>query len=391
MFTGTNLLWLLLPVAAASGWIAHGFARRRRRAAALARFSTSYFRGLNYLLNEQPDKAIEVFLKIAELDRDTVETHLALGNLFRRRGEMDRAIRFHQNLVSREGLSQEQRTTAILELGEDFMRAGLLDRAERLFMELDKMKEHRPQALKHLIDIYQQEKDWDKSIEYARTLEKVSGEDMSPVIAQYFCEIAEAMWKAGNAASARNQARRALAVDASCVRASMLEGDMAIAEGECQAAIDSYRRATEQDMDYIPDILEPILRCYDSSGKRDEAIDFLRHVIENYQGVSPVIALAELTLETEGRGEAVEFISGQLRQRPSVRGLAYLIGLNLHDSEGQARDNLLILQDLTSKLLEGKPVYRCNHCGFGTRSLHWQCPSCKRWNSVKPIHGVAGE
>ena len=104
-----------------------------------------------------------------------------------------------------------------------------------------------------------------------------------------------------------------------------------------------------------------------------------------------MIALAELILVEEGRQQAAEFISAQLRQRPSVRGLAYLIGLNLHDTEGLQRDNLLILQDLTSKLLEGKPVYRCNQCGFGTRSLHWHCPSCKTWNSVKPIHGVAGE
>ncbi len=387
----TGLFWLLLPVAAASGWLAHAVAQRRQEALSLKQFSTSYFRGLNYLLNEQPDKAIEVFLKIAEVDRDTVETHLALGNLFRRRGEVDRAIRFHQNLVSREGLSHEQRTQAVLELGEDFMRAGLLDRAEKLFADLLKMKEHRPEALRHLISIYQQERDWDKSIEHARTLQEVSGQNMRPVIAQFFCEIAQAMSDGNNFQSARNQLRRALNVDPGCVRASMLEGHICVQEGQCDQAIAAYRRVAEQDLDYIPDVLEPILRCFESAGRSDEAREFLTDVIQRYRGVSPVIALAELILVEEGRQQAAEFISAQLRQRPSVRGLAYLIGLNLHDTEGLQRDNLLILQDLTSKLLEGKPVYRCNQCGFGTRSLHWQCPSCKRWNSVKPIHGVAGE
>ncbi len=386
-----NLFWLLLPVAAASGWVAHALAKRRQESLSLKQFSTSYFRGLNYLLNEQPDKAIEVFLKIAEVDRDTVETHLALGNLFRRRGEVDRAIRFHQNLVSREGLSHEQRTQAVLELGEDFMRAGLLDRAEKLFVDLLEMKEHRPEALRHLISIYQQERDWDKSIEHARTLQEVSGENMRPVIAQFFCEIAQAMWDGGNLQSARNQLRRALNVDPGCVRASILEGHIDVQEGQCEQAIAAYRRVAEQDLDYIPDILEPILRCYDAADRQEEARQFLGEVIERYRGVSPVIALAELILGEQGRQPAAEFISDQLRKRPSVRGLAYLIGLNLHDTEGQQRDNLLILQDLTSKLLEGKPVYRCNQCGFGTRSLHWHCPSCKRWNSVKPIHGVAGE
>ncbi len=386
-----GLFWLLLPVAAASGWWLHGRARRSSAGKELNQFTTSYFRGLNYLLNEQPDKAIEVFLKIAEVDRDTVETHLALGNLFRRRGEVDRAIRFHQNLISREGLSVEQRTQALLELGEDYMRAGLLDRAERLFAELIEIEAHTPSALKHLISIYQQEKDWIKSIEHAKRLQQVSGENMSPVIAQFYCEIAQSCLAAGDADTARSHLRKALRTDPQCVRASMLEAEIFAREGSHEAAIESYQRVAEQDLDYIPDILEPLLNCLEQAGRKDQGRAFLADVIERYRGISPVLALAELIQHAEGRPAAVEFISAQLRRRPSVKGLAQLIGLNLSDSSGAARDNLLILQDLTSKLLEGKPVYRCNQCGFGTRYLHWQCPSCKSWNSVKPIHGVASE
>ena len=157
------VLAMLLPVAALSGWIIGRRNSERSRRAGVSELSSSYFRGLNYLLNEQPDKAIEVFLKLAEFNRDTVETHLALGNLFRRRGEVDRAIRVHQHLIARPNLSDQEKTIALLELGEDYMRAGLLDRAETLFTDLIAMDAQVPSALKHLISIYQHEKDWGKA------------------------------------------------------------------------------------------------------------------------------------------------------------------------------------------------------------------------------------
>src|ERR1700755_2875600 len=166
----------LLPVAAASGWYLGKRSSERRRHARVSELSSSYFRGLNYLLNEQPDKAIEVFLQLAEFNRDTVETHLALGNLFRRRGEVDRAIRVHQHLIARPNLSNEEKTVAMLELGEDYMRAGLLDRAETLFADLVAIDAHVPNALRHLISIYQHEKDWAKAIEHAHRIEVANGE-----------------------------------------------------------------------------------------------------------------------------------------------------------------------------------------------------------------------
>ena len=385
-----GLFWLLLPVAAFSGWLLRGRTRRRDERHR-SQFTTNYFRGLNYLLNEQPDKAIEVFLKIAEVDSDTVETHLALGNLFRRRGEVDRAIRFHQNLISRQGLSPEQRTHALLELGEDYMRAGLLDRAEKLFTELIEMEAHTPSALKHLIAIYQQERDWDHSIEHAKRLQKVSGRDMSPVIAQFYCEMAQTALQDGNVDMARSNLRRALRTDPSCVRASLMEGRIEHQQGEYDRAIEAFLRVEEQDLDYIPEILEPLIESFEAARREDDIEAVLRRIITKYRGISPVLALAEVIEQRDGRRAAAELMGQQLRIRPSVRGLDYLIGLNLSESEGAARENLLILRDLTSKLLAGKAIYRCNNCGFGARSHHWQCPSCKVWNCVKPIHGVSGE
>ncbi|MDX1606358.1 MAG: lipopolysaccharide assembly protein LapB [Candidatus Competibacterales bacterium] len=385
-----GLFWLLLPLAALSGWYFKGRSMRhskRRR----DQFTTNYFRGLNYLLNEQPDKAIEVFMKIAEVDSNTVETHLALGSLFRRRGEVDRAIGVHQNLISRAGLSSGQRTQALLELGEDYMRAGLLDRAEKLFTELIEIEAHTPSALRHLIAIYQQEKDWTQSIEHAKRLERVSGKDMSPVIAQFYCEIAAEALENDRVDVARSDLMRALRTDAKCVRASLMQGQIEFDAGDYDKAIKALQRVEDQDLDYVPEVLEPLMESFQAAGRQDDCEAYLRHIITKYRGISPVLALAEQIEQREGRKPAAEFMGQQLKIRPSVRGLDYLIGLNLSESEGDARENLLILRELTSRLLQGKAIYRCNNCGFGARSHHWQCPSCKLWNSVKPIHGVSGE
>ena len=156
-----DLLWLLLPLAAASGWLAARFEYRRNAAKQLD-LPSAYFQGLNFLLNEQPDKAIEIFIRVLEVNSDTVETHLALGNLFRRRGEVERAIRVHQNLIARPTLGKEQRSQALLEPGQDYFKAGLFDRAENLFLELAEIRAHSEQALALLRHIYQQEKEWEK-------------------------------------------------------------------------------------------------------------------------------------------------------------------------------------------------------------------------------------
>lgn len=387
----TALFWLLLPLAAASGWYVARWGIRRTSGRRELALRSTYFRGLNYLLNEQPDKAIEVFLKIAEVDSETVETHLALGNLFRRRGEVDRAIRIHQNLIARPSLDADQRTHALLELGEDYMRAGLFDRAENLFSELIQIGAHKPSALRHLLAIYQQEKDWDKAIETAERLERASRDSMGSVIAQYYCELAEEARARSDTEDARRQLSQALARDRRCVRANIILGRMAREAGDHEAAIRAYRQVPDQDIEYIPEILEPLLASYAALDRHDEARAYLEELMQRYDGISPVLALAGMLLEREGEQAAVSFITRHLRQRPSVRGLDYLIGLNLARSEGPARDTLMILHDLTRKLLDGKAIYRCSHCGFGTRTTHWQCPSCKQWNTVKPIHGVAGE
>ena len=303
------LLFLLLPIAAFSGWYVARRGSERTSGARVSELSSNYFRGLNYLLNEQQDKAIEVFLKLAEYNRDTVETHLALGNLFRRRGEVDRAIRVHQNLIARPSLTDEEKTVALLELGEDYMRAGLLDRAETLFSDLVAMDALASSALTHLVSIYQHERDWIKAIDNATRLEAATGESCGPMIAQFHCELAEQARARSDWVEARGSLDAALAAQGDCVRASMILGHIEAANDNFAAAIEAFEHVAELDVDYVPEILSPLLDCYAKAQSMQRAEDFLLRMTERHQGVSPVLALARLYTRTRGEKAAVEFLT----------------------------------------------------------------------------------
>jgi lipopolysaccharide assembly protein B len=288
-------------------------------------------------------------------------------------------------------LTEGMKTVALLELGEDYMRAGLLDRAEALFSDLVAMNAHAPSALRHLIAIYQHERDWHKAIEHARRLETMTGEEEVTNIAQFYCELAEQSRQHGERAEAREYLQHAFACQPDCVRAFMLTGRLHAEEGQHAEAVDVYERAVEADIAFVPEILPPLLDSYARSGQMERAERFLRDILARYHGISPVLALTHLYQKRDGEKPAIEFLTSQLRQRPSVRGLMALIDATMDKIEGEARENFLILRDLTHKLLEGQAMYRCSHCGFGTKAHHWQCPSCKGWSTIRPIHGVANE
>ncbi|MGE0383863.1 MAG: lipopolysaccharide assembly protein LapB [Gammaproteobacteria bacterium] len=388
-----GLFWLLLPVAAASGWLA---ARRRfgagsRRAGAARGISADYFRGLNYLLNEQPDKAIDVLVKLLDVDGANVETHLALGNLYRRRGEVDRAIRIHQNLIAKLAANHEQRSHAVLELAMDYMRSGLLDRAEGLFRELLEQKMNAVEALQHLINIYQQEQDWDKAIETGRQLESVAGRRLDNMIAHFLCEKAEVARVQRDCARARSLVEEALTVDRNCVRASMIAGAVAELEGRLDDAIDAYARVERQDPQFLPEAVPHLVECYRRLGRDGHLQSYLEAIANRQAGITPVLALADLARDRGDLDAAMRHVADELRRRPTVRGLDRFVHLAMHKSDGQTREVLALLNGFTTRLLESKATYRCEDCGFSGRSLHWQCPGCKSWNTVKPIHGIEGE
>lgn len=386
-----GLFWLLLPVVAAASWY---FARRGTElisGARVDRLSSGYFKGLSHLLNEEPDKAIEVFLSIAELDQEAVETQLALGSLFRRRGEVGRAIRLHQDLLKRDNLSKSQKTSALFELGEDYMRAGLLDRAEALFADLVAAGVEVVEALRRLVTIYESERDWVKAIDHAERLEQLSGRPQGAAIAHYRCEMAERARARAHLEVAREELRQAIKADPNCARAEILLGDLERNDGDHARAARAYERAARVDLDTLPLVLTSLLACYEALDDDARARDFLTEMSARYPGIAPVLALSSRIEHEQGEQAAEAFLARELRRHPTVPGLQHLAEIGLRRVDENARPLLAAINEVAGRMIDQGAGYRCKRCGFGARSHHWQCPSCKGWDTLKPQHRLLVE
>lgn len=387
-----NLWPLLLPAAACSGWwiASRNYSLKGKQQE--NKLSREYVVGLNYLLNEQPDKAVDVFIKLLDVDSDTVETHLALGSLFRRRGEVDRAIRIHQNLIARPQLSLLQRKEALMALGQDYMSAGVFDRAERIFTEVVELGgSSEINSLHGLLAIYQQEKAWDKALNIVKKLETSSGSSMHAQKAHYYCEIALQALKSKIFDKAELAIRQALFVDRHSVRASLMLANLEINNSRYKQAIRALKSVPEQDPEFLTEIIEPLVHCYQKIDSMNECIEYLDYTLAKNPRASVIFVIGEYLRRKENIDVAIDFVSTQLSRHPSIRGLNKLIYWHLESANGKVRDKLHMLYDITGRFLENKPIYRCGYCGFGGKLLHWHCPSCKHWGSMKPIHGLEGD
>lgn len=387
-----NLWPLLLPAAAYSGWWVAKRNYYDKDKNAGNQLSREYVVGLNYLLNEQPDKAVDIFIKLLDVDSDTVETHLALGSLFRRRGEVDRAIRIHQNLIARPQLSLLQRKEALMALGQDYMSAGFFDRAERIFLEVVDLGGARETSSLHgLLAIYQQEKAWENALGVIKKLEVSTGNSMHLQAAHYYCEMANHELKNNAHEKAAHAIKQALAIDKQSVRASLMLASIEIKSARYKQAIRALKHVKEQDPEFLNEIIEPLVHCYRELDAMDECIDYLEQTLLEHPRASVIFVIAEHLSREKSVDFAIDFVSGQLSRYPSIRGLNRLIYWHLESAHGPVRDKLQMLYAITSKFLENKPIYRCGHCGFSGKLLHWHCPSCKQWGRVKPIHGLEGD
>jgi lipopolysaccharide biosynthesis regulator YciM len=347
-----------------------------------------YLVGLNYLLNEEPDKAVDIFIKMLEVDSNTVETHLAVGKLFRRRGEVDRAIRIHQNLIARPQLDKIYREQSLFELGQDYLSAGFLDRAERIFLEILNIKEYSAPALRALLDVYQQEKDWENAIQIAKKLAIATKKTTQPVIAHYYCELADKACIKGQYEQANQYLQQALDADEHCVRASLILSKINIHRGDHKSAIRSLKRIKLQNPDFLSEAVDSLASCYEALNEEEKLVTYLMQVLEEHPHIPVVLILSERIRRWKGDKVAANFVADYVRRYPSIHGLHLFINLYLSNTEGRAKEDLLILQNLTKKLLADKPHYQCVSCGFSGKSLHWHCPGCKQWNSIQPVHSL---
>lgn len=380
-----ELLWFLLPVAAYSGWWVARRQQEDKNGISRGAVATQYYQGLNYLLHEQPDKAMDVFVRMLEVDSETVELHLALGNIFRKRGEVDRAIALHQNLIARPNLKKRQKELVLLELGQDYLAAGLLDRAEKLFIELQDSKEHSALALKHLVDVYEQEKDWEKAITALNQYEKVSGRKYNYVVAQFCCELAEEAFRKGERSDGMKLIKRALNTDSGCVRANIILGDEEKRAKRYKAASKAYLQVLDQDPAFINEILPSVIFCYEAQGKEKSIPGLLQELIGMDQSESGRLAISRLMDKFGARQSAQNALNHFIETYPSVPVLATYVNLIQAEKGTDIRRALEKIKQALDSIVKSGSRYRCEQCGFSGQVLHWHCPSCKSWNSIKPI------
>lgn len=380
MLDSLALSWFLLPLGAALGWaLARSFRRNSDAGAGPER--RAYLSGLEDLVAEDPDQAVAELLRTADLQPDTAELQLTLGSLFRRRGEVDRALRLHENLLKRPGIEPQLAQKARFELAQDYVKAGLVENAEKLFRELVRQGVHLAESLDALVAIYEQMRDWPHAIDFAQQLEAVRGQSFKPLIAHYCCERAEAARVKGDHPEVLRLASRALSIHADCVRASLLQAGAHEALQDFAAAARAYRRVPEQDARFLREVLEPLRRCQEQLHDLAAYWTFLQEAEERWDDPAPVLAKLPL-MRAEGV-DPVPYLSDVLHRRPT-----WAVTLKLMEqleSRPTATPNLPIkpVREAMEKLGLAA-LYQCHHCGLKPRVLFWQCPSCKQWGSVTP-------
>lgn len=387
-----ELLFLLLPVAAAYGWYMGRRSAQQTKQDEANRLSRDYVAGVNFLLSNQQDKAVDLFLDMLKEDTGTVEAHLTLGNLFRSRGEVDRAIRIHQTLMESASLSYDQRLLAVQQLGRDYMAAGLYDRAEDMFNQLVDETDFRIGALQQLLQIYQATSDWQKAIDVAERLVKLGKDKQRVEIAHFYCELA--LQQMGNDDLDRAMAllKKGAAADRNSPRVSIMMGRVLMAKGEYEKAIESLLRVVDQDKELVSETLEMLQTCYLHTGKTDAWAEFLQRCVEENTGAVADLMLADIVEQREGQDTAQMLVTRQLQRQPTMRVFHKLMDYHLQEAEeGRAKESLMALRDMVGEQIRSKPRYRCHKCGFTAFTMYWHCPSCRAWSTVKPIRGLDGQ
>jgi lipopolysaccharide biosynthesis regulator YciM len=370
---------LLIPVFFGLGWAAARVDMRQvvHESQAPPR---SYFEGLNFLFNEQPDKAIDSFLEVAKVDSQTVELHFALGNLFRRRGETERAIRMHQNLIELPELDERVRLQALSELGQDYLKAGLLDRAEEIFNKLLGTS-FEEDAKRNLLEIYQVEKEWLKAVEIARELPDVASH---LEIAEYYCELAANEIMRSRTEAAREFLNIAMQENRKCVRASLLQGDLLLQEGKPVEAIDAWQRIEQQDPAYLALVAQRLLETYRKQGRLAEGIALLSGYLERYPSLDLLEVVYQLVLESDGTEAAYRLVRAELQRNPTLLGLEKLMSARLPLVAPEVRSDVELAKTIIQGYTKRLSRYRCDNCGFKARQFYWRCPACGGWETYPP-------
>ncbi len=376
-------LFLLL---AAAGWATGRFGERGDEDKPPP-LNVDYLKGLNFLLNEQTDQALEHFLRMVRVDDKTIETHFALGNLFRRRGEIDRAIRIHQNIIARPDLAAEQRDQALYSLAKDYLAAGLLDRAEKLFVRLAQGSRFQVQALESLCGIYEQERDWSKAIDAGQRLEVLSGRSLALQIAHYHCELAEAAVANNDYASARQFVKKAQAGRPRTMRGALTRAHIARDMDDNKTALKLYHRIIDENTYLIAEALPEIVAIYVRENATAELESALLAMLKKSPEMNALVAYTAIVNDLGGIGVIDDCVEQYMLNEPTLGEFVDMQSVTTGDKKSNV-SALAKVRRALSKLASATPRYQCQECGFSSQRLLWQCPSCRNWETQRPASRV---
>jgi lipopolysaccharide assembly protein B len=381
---------LLLPVLFGLGWLASRWdlrleSRMDERERMLQQRST--FKGLSLLLNEQPDQAIEALVKVAQLDPETVDLHFSLGNLFRRRGETERAIRIHQHLAGRADLKPRDRDHAAYELGRDFLRAGLLDRAEASLNQVGEGKYSVP-AKESLLEMYQVERDWKKAIVAATELEALQGKDHQTEIAQFYCELAQEALRRKDMSDSEQSIDRALQAVPAQARALILQGDYLVAMDRPGQAIEVWSQVAEKHPAYMHLVADRWMAAHAAVDKTNAGLDHLITLLTTQSAGELLDIVHKHMMLIRGPAAAEVMLVGVMQHTPSLTALSKLAETRLALAEVNGSPERVADLQATLGLLKQRTTalarYTCGNCGFRARRFYWQCPGCNHWEAYSP-------
>lgn len=385
-----DLFWFLLPVAAAGGWFA-GRRSAARRTDAFWDYTNRFHQGLNVLLSEQQDKPLELFHDLSGTSRDAADTHIALGNLYRRRGETERAILLHQSVIDNQDLPADLCAAARFELAQDYDSAGLLDRSEQVFRELLTTGHRTRDAYEHLLRLHEREHDWEQAISVAVECQNACGLNLGPRIAHYYCERAVLAVKDLRLPEAIDLLGKARRHHGDCARAIMMQASLALDAGNHNEALVMFDTIESLRPELMPEIIDSWLLVLQASGNPDRLLAFLARIRDQRNAYSVIRSTREVIARLHSQEAADRFFKDQILKRPSLKGLRDWAHDQVALSRPGERDKVQVICDLLDQVVEDKPAYRCLSCGFQGNVMHWRCPGCGNWDSVSTIIGVEGE
>jgi lipopolysaccharide biosynthesis regulator YciM len=389
-----ELLFLLLPVAAGYGWFMGRNSVRQKDRRTKQKLSTQYSTGINYLLSNQQDKAIDHLVETIQCEDDSIEAHFAMANLFRRRGELDRALKIHEFLVRQNTISSGQKHRAIFELAKDFFSAGLLDRAEHMLLKLLKSKNsvYRSKALSYLLQIYQSTKDWSKGIALEKSIIRTKDTKLKHSLANFYCEQALLAEQKGDNIKVIELLERALFLDEQSCRANWQLAKIYESSQQYQQACQCYQQIYQQDAEFFPDVIDQMEADYLKLDEQDQFVTYIKMVYEQTGSSSSLIKYVGYLKKIQGPEKASQFILTALRQRPTIAGFKHFIKMQMEEgAPKQATPTLEVIKELVAAYISIRPRYNCRTCGFNTGTHYWSCPSCHDWEQIKPVRGLEGE